>query len=109
MPIDLPKPVADYVAAGARLDLDAMLQPFAPDATLVDNGATFRGLAELRKMFTTEVLAVGAVFTPDNVHHSGTQIILEGPTRGDFPGSPIRFTYRFTLQDDAITVLEIAQ
>ena len=26
---DLPKPIADYVAANARLDLAGMLQPFA--------------------------------------------------------------------------------
>ena len=29
---DLPKPISDYVQANARLDLDGMLRPFAPDA-----------------------------------------------------------------------------
>ena len=34
MSIKLPTPIADYVAANARLDADAMLRPFAADAVL---------------------------------------------------------------------------
>jgi len=33
--------------------------------------------------------------------------VVEGPAHGDFPGSPIRFTYRFSLENDAITALDI--
>ena len=34
----LPRPIAAYVEANARLDVDAMLKPFAADAVLLDNG-----------------------------------------------------------------------
>lgn len=107
MPIDLPQPIATYVAANARLDLDAMLRPFAPGAVVLDNGKRFEGTAQIRTLFEQEVLPAEAIFTPDTIRHDGDRIIVEGPAHGRFKGSPIRFTYDFTLAGDAITALEI--
>jgi ketosteroid isomerase-like protein len=107
MPIELPKPIADYVAANARLDVDGMLQPFARDAVVLDNGKRFEGQVELRTLFEDEVIPVRAIFTPDAVRRAGDQIVVDGPAHGDFKGSPIRFTYRFTLENDAIKAVEI--
>jgi hypothetical protein len=103
----LPKPIADFVAANARLDVDGMLKPFAADALLVDNGHRHAGLAEIKTLFEDEVVAVKAIFTPDSVRHKNGKIIVEGPAHGDFKGSPIRFTYNFTLENDVIKTLEI--
>ena len=107
MSLELPSPIAAYVAANARLDADAMLQPFAADAVLLDNGAAFRGHAEISGLFDEAVIPVKAIFTPDTVRHEDGQVVVEGPAHGDFPGSPIRFTYRFTLEGDAIKTLEV--
>ena len=107
MPIQLPKPIADYVEANARLDVEGMLKPFAADAVLADIGRRHQGHAELRTLFEDEVIAVKAIFTPDTVWHENNQVVVEGPTHGDFKGSPIRFTYRFTLENDAVKALEI--
>ena len=107
MPLDLPSPIAAYVAANARLDVDGMLQPFAADAVLRDNGEVLEGHAELRRLFEEAVVAVKAIFTPDTVRREGGQVVVEGPAHGDFKGSPIRFTYRFTLENDAIKTMEI--
>ena len=107
MPIALPKPIAAYVEANARLDLAGMLEPFARDALILDNGKRFEGQAELRKLFEDDVLPVRAIFMPDAVRQENGQVVTEGPAHGDFKGSPIRFTYRFTLEHDAIKVLEI--
>jgi ketosteroid isomerase-like protein len=106
-PLPLPRPIADYVAANARLDVDAMLAPFAPGAVVRDIAARYEGQAELRRLFETEVIPVAAVFTSDTVRHEGDRVIVEGLAHGTFPGSPIRFTYAFTLEGDAITALEI--
>lgn len=103
----LPKPIADYVRANAELDLDGMLVPFAEDAVLLDNGKRFEGYAELRGLFEDAVIAAKAVFTPDSIRNENGKVVVEGPAHGDFPGSPIRFTYRFSLEDDAIRALEI--
>jgi ketosteroid isomerase-like protein len=107
MPIDLPKPIADFVAANARLDLDGMVKPFTPDAVIVDNGKRFEGHASARALFEHEVVPVKAIFTPETARHKAGRVVVEGQAHGTFPGSPLRFTYDFTLENDAIAVLEI--
>ena len=107
MALALPKPIAAYVEANARLDVDGMLAPFAADAVVHDNGSPRRGLEEIRPLLEEEVVPVRAIFTPDTVRHEEGQVVVEGPAHGDFPGSPVRFTYRFTLDGDVITALDI--
>ena len=103
----LPKPIADYVEANARLDVDGMLKPFAADAVVLDNGGRHEGHAEVRTLLEEAVVAAKAIFTPDTVRHENGQVVVEGPAHGDFKGSPIRFTFRFTLENGAIEALEI--
>ena len=107
MTLELPLPIAAYVAANARLDAAGMLEPFAADAVLLDNGAVLQGRAEIRRLLEEAVVAAKAIFTPDTLRHEDGQVVIEGAARGDFKGSPIRFTYRFTLENDAIKALEI--
>ena len=103
----LPKPIADFVAANAQLNVDGMLKPFAADAVVLADGGRFEDHTALRTLFEEAVVPVKAIFTPDTVRHEHGQVVVEGPAHGDFPGSPIRFTYRFSLDNDAITALEI--
>lgn len=109
MMIELPKPIADYVAANARLDLNGMVQPFAPDAVVFDAGTNkqFEGQAELRTLFKEEVIPVKAIFKPDAVRRENGKVVVDGSAHGDFKGSPIRFTYTFTLEENVIKALEI--
>ena len=104
---ELPKPIAHYVDANARLDVDGMLKPFAADAVAHDMDRSYRGHAQLRTWFEEEVIAVKAIFTPDAARYENSQVVVEGPAHGDFKGSPIRFTYRFALENDAIKTLKI--
>ncbi len=104
---ELPKPVADYVEANARLDLDGMMKLFAADALMLDNGERFAGHAEIRNLLKAMVVDLKAIFTPETVRHDHGQVVIEGPAHGDFPGSPIRFTYRFDLDGDAIRSMEV--
>ncbi|CAN5709693.1 nuclear transport factor 2 family protein [soil metagenome] len=103
----LPTPIADYVRANAQLDVVGMLEPFADDAVVHDNGVVHQGLAEVRRLLEEAVIPAKAIFTPDTVRHENGQVVVEGPGHGDFPGSPIRFTYRFTLENNTITALDI--
>lgn len=106
MSMDLPKPIADYVEANARLDIDGMLKPFLRDAVFIDNGKHFEGQAAIRQLFEHEVIPVKAIFVPDTAREENGDVVAEGPVHGDFPGSPLRFTYRFTLVQGAIKTLE---
>lgn len=102
----LPTPIADYVEANRRLDLDGMMKHFAPDAVFTDNGKDFVGQAAIRKMLKEEAIAVKAIFEPDTSREEDGDIVLDGPAHGEFPGSPLRFTYRFSMDGDAIRTLE---
>lgn len=106
MSLSLPAPVAEYIDANARLDLEGMMKYFRPDAVFIDNGKRHEGLTEIRRLLKEEGVAVKAVFTPDTAREDDGAVVLEGPTHGNFPGSPLRFTYRFTLHDGAIKTLE---
>ncbi|MFP3547531.1 nuclear transport factor 2 family protein [Rhizobium sp. SIMBA_035] len=106
MSLNLPKPIADYVEANARLDLEGMMKQFAHDAVFIDNGKRYEGSAEIRRLLRDEAIAVKAIFEPDATREEDGNVVLEGPAHGEFPGSPLRFTYRFTLENDAIKVLE---
>ena len=106
MSIKLPRPIADFVEANARLNVDDMMKPFRRDALFIDNGKRFEGHAAIRELFEQEVIPVNAIFTPDTVREQDGDVVVERPAHGDFPGSPLRFTYRFTLADGAIKTLE---
>lgn len=106
MPLELPRAVADYIEANIRLDLDGMMKEFAPDAVFTDNGKDFVGKDAIRTMLRDEAIAAKAVFEPDTSREEDGKVVLEGPAHGEFPGSPLRFTYRFGLEGDAIKSLE---
>ena len=108
MSSELPSPIADFVEANARLDLDGMMQPFAADAVFLDNGKRFEGPAEIRALLREMVVDLKAIFTPDTVRHEDDVVVVEGPAHGDFPGSPIRFTYRFELHGGAIKTMDVS-
>lgn len=107
MSLDLPSPIADFVDANARLDLQGMLKPFAADAVLLDNGKRFTGRAEIQGLLQEMVVDLKAIFTPDTFRAEAGRVVLEGRAHGHFPGSPIRFIYRFELDGDAIRTVEI--
>lgn len=107
MSIELPKPIADYVEANARLDVEGMLKPFAVSAVILDIGHRYEGRAEIRTLLEEAAVDAKAIFSPDAVRHENGQVVVEGPAHGDFKGSPIRFTFRFSLENDAINTLEI--
>ncbi|BAP81916.1 hypothetical protein ACVIWV_009719 [Bradyrhizobium diazoefficiens] len=107
MTLELPSPIAAYVAANARLDVDGMLSPFSREAVLFADGGRHEGYAGMRALFEEAVIPVKAIFTPDTIRHEDGQVVVEGLAHGDFKGSPIRFTYRFDLDGDLIKTLEI--
>lgn len=108
MSLQLPPPIAAYVSANARLDAEGMLSAFAADAIVFDEQERRVGTAEILAWIRSATIASRAVFTPDAWRQEEGVVVVEGPTAGDFPGSPIRFTFRFTLQNGAIAALEIA-
>lgn len=107
MSVDLPTPIAIYIAAENSGDTEALAQCFAEHAVLRDEGKTIEGLAAIKQwkaetkkeyQHTVEPLA--------SVRKDGKTIITNRLT-GNFPGSPIELEFAFTLDDNKVVSLEI--
>lgn len=108
MTITLPKPVAEYMEASARLDADAILAPFAPDAEVFDENRTHRGREEIRAWILSAAIAAKAVPLPRAViPEAGADCRVRAEVAGDFPGTPIMLTFDFGLRDERIQSLRI--
>ena len=49
MSVDLPEPIATYLAAENRHDTGALARCFTEDAVVRDEGQTFKGLADIKQ------------------------------------------------------------
>lgn len=107
MNTNLPFPITAYVEANARLDTEGMLAPFAPGAVVHDEGAELVGHDAIRAWIQSAIVGTQAIFTPDGWRQEDGYTFVEGPAAGDFPGSPIRFVFRFEVRDGAIASLEV--
>lgn len=108
MPADLPLPIGPYYAAKNRQDIDAMIELFASDAVVIDEGSERRGRDEIYGWMerTTKTLAVQSEIT--GARDVGGRTIVTAIVSGDFPASPVELAYAFTLADGLIARLEIA-
>ena len=107
MSIDLPTPIAIYIAAENHGDSEALAECFAEDAVVRDEGQTIEGLAAIKRwkaatkkkyQHTVEPLA--------SVQKDGKTIVTNRLT-GNFPGSPIELRFIFGLDGGKIVSLEI--
>ncbi len=108
-PTDLPAVVRDYLAAHLAGDADTALGSFRPDAVVVDDGHTYRGLAEIRAFlqdagseftYTTQLTGAERI---DDEHW-----VAVNHLEGDFPGGVADLRYRFTTVGGLVAELVIA-
>jgi ketosteroid isomerase-like protein len=107
MPLGLPTPIAIYIDAENRGDMEALAQCFTEDAVVRDEGETIEGLAaikqwkaETRKKYQHTIEPLASVQKDDKT-------IVTNRLTGNFPGSPIELEFVFTLDGNKITLLEI--
>jgi ketosteroid isomerase-like protein len=101
--VTLPKAVDDFVSATNAHDADALFAVFAPDAIVVDDGATFATEAELRGFIGNQMVAPKIVLTP--ISYDADRLVASGD--GEFPGGPLTFAFDFATKDNLITHLSI--
>ena len=63
---------------------------FAPDAVVVDDGATYATEAELRGLIQNQIVAPKVVLTPIS-YYEADRLVASGD--GDFPGNPLTFAF----------------
>jgi hypothetical protein len=100
--------ITRYFEADARRDIDAIVALFTDEAVVVDEGQTYHGTAEIRGwqegaaskyQYTTEVFGTQRT--------SEENYLVTGRLTGNFPGGTVELKWRFTVQNDLISRLEI--
>jgi hypothetical protein len=105
----LPAIVSSYLTAHRDDDADTALTAFTDDATVIDEGHTYRGLGEIDNWlhrsaseytYTIELTGTRRI---DDDHWVATHHL-----EGNFPGGVVDLRFAFTLRDGRIHHLLIA-
>lgn len=107
MSVDLPTPIAAYIAAENSGDAEAMARCFAEDAVVRDEKKTMRGLAAIKRWKAETSKKYRHTMEPLALTRKGGKTIVTNRLTGNFPGSPIELAFTFTLEGDKIASLEI--
>ncbi len=107
MTIRLPAPLLAYFLAINRHDIDAMLMPFAAEASVLDEGEEHGGHVAIRAWLVETTRKYCVTIEPQEAEELNGRTIVSGLVSGNFPGSPATLRYGFTLSSDGIGRLEI--
>ena len=107
MALDLPTPIACYIAAANSSDTEALAQCFAENAEVRDENQTIEGLAAIKQWATETKNKYQHTIEPLAFSQKDGTTIVTNRLTGNFPGSPIELDFVFTLQGDKIVSLEI--
>jgi hypothetical protein len=107
MPMNLPIPVATFLAADRASDLTLLDQCFAPDALVHDESHDYHGLAEIKSWLRDAKAKYQYSTEPLDADVRDDVVKLRARLTGNFPGSPIEVVYTFTIKDGKIAALEI--
>jgi hypothetical protein len=107
MSIQLPPAVDLYVEAENSGDIEAMSECFAADATVRDEGRTYKGLAAIKEWKAETKKKYSHSVTPVELRSTGEKTILKARLSGNFPGSPVTLEFSFLLEAGKIVSLEI--
>jgi ketosteroid isomerase-like protein len=105
--IDLPIPIAIYIAAENGGDPEALAQCFADDAVVRDEGQTIEGLTAIKRWKAETRKKYQHMVAPLAVAQKDGKTIVTNRLTGNFPGSPIDLEFVFTLDANKIASLEI--
>lgn len=107
MKIELPGPLARYLAAEKITDTEVLERCFAKDATVRDEGHTYKGLEAIKSWKQAAQAKYQYSIEPLSSTQEGQTVTLRARLTGNFPGSPVELTYTVVLVDDKIASLEI--
>ena len=109
MPASLPDVISRYFERDADRDIDSIVNLFADDATVIDEGEERHGTVEIpawqtgaasKYTYTTEITSAEAL--------GPERYVVTGRLTGNFPGGAADLKWDFTIADQHITRLIIA-
>lgn len=111
MSITLPQPIAAYFAAD-RAKTASIADCFTENAIVKDEGKTHVGREAIRQWKMQASSQYSYVSQPVALEKDGERSIVTSRVTsrvtGNFPGSPVDLRYKFLLENDKISHLEIA-
>lgn len=107
MPDSLPTVIATYFAASNRSDIARLVQCFASNATVHDEGRTHRGHDAIAAWQTEAQKKFEFSIEPLDALHNGNHVTVTTNVVGNFPGSPVQLEHIFVLTDNRIESLAI--
>ncbi|WP_234819476.1 nuclear transport factor 2 family protein [Rhodopseudomonas palustris] len=107
MTVSLPAPIEAYFVASNARAVQDVAAAFAADAEVRDEGKIHRGREAIAAWKRAALGKYQMQMEPLTIERAAQTAIVTARVAGDFPGSPVRLTYRFGLGEDGITSLEI--
>jgi hypothetical protein len=109
MSVAMPEIISRYFERDADRNIDSILDLFAHNATVVDEGETRHGTTEIhawqigaasRYTYATEITGIEQL--------GSNRYLVSGHLTGNFPGGTADLNWDFTIADGGITHLVIA-
>ncbi|NQX29884.1 nuclear transport factor 2 family protein [Microbacteriaceae bacterium VKM Ac-2854] len=105
--IQIPEPVASFIAAVNNQDNAAFISAFSNDAFVDDWGTKYEGLPAITTWSDRELLGAKGTLTPESVSQKGSTITVIGDWRSSFANGLSLF--RFAIDGDKITSMTIRE
>lgn len=105
--MNLPKVLADLVAAQNNFDSAAYANCFSETAVVFDEGRTHKGRKEIERWIADANERYKAVMKPVGFEEKESESLLKAEVSGAFPGSPISMTYHLEMAGELIQSLKI--
>jgi hypothetical protein len=104
--MNLPKVIADLVAAQNNFDSTAYVKCFSENAVVKDEGKTHNGTKEIEAWIADSNERYRATIKVVGYEEHKTESILKAETSGSFPESPIVLNYHLVITDGLIRSLK---
>jgi hypothetical protein len=105
----LPSVVSRYFELDAVRDIESIVALFATDATVIDEGETRHGIAEIYAWQTGPASKYSYSTTITGTETLGpARYLVNARLTGNFPGGTADLKFDFTVVDERITRLVIA-
>jgi len=105
--MNLPKVIADVVAAQNRFDSEAYANCFSEKAVVFDEGKTHTGRKAVEEWIDESNKKYKSVMKPLSITNEGKTSILSAECSGTFPGSPVVLKFHFDIKDGLIEALKV--
>jgi ketosteroid isomerase-like protein len=105
--LDMPEPVAAYLAAEQAKDADALSRCFTEDGNVNDEGQDYHGRESIRQWKQATDARYRYVLQTVSVQTFGDLVTVGTRLAGKFPGSPVELDHIFKLSGGKIASLEI--